>query len=86
MVVPATRRIPMDIDDWAQNTGIAPVRTVLVQDSAVENVLDLGKAERAPLIVCGSRQLDLLDRVFASSMASDLARLADRAIAVVPTS
>jgi nucleotide-binding universal stress UspA family protein len=86
IVMPVTRRIPMDVDDWARSAGIEPVRTLLAEGGAIENVLDLGRAEHAPLIVCGSRQLDLLDRVFASSMASDLARLADRAVAVVPTS
>lgn len=79
------RRIPADVDDWAKSVGLGAARTILAEGRIVENVLDIAKREDAPLIVCGSRGLNAFDRVFISSTASDLARLADRPVAVVPS-
>jgi nucleotide-binding universal stress UspA family protein len=36
------------------------------------------------MLVVGSRQLSLAERIFSSSVGSDLARLADRPVLVVP--
>jgi nucleotide-binding universal stress UspA family protein len=86
VVVPAPpRRIPADVDDWAESVGLRAGRTRLGEGSVVENVLDIAKLEDAPLIVCGSRGLDAVDRIFVSSTGMELARLADRPVAVVPS-
>jgi nucleotide-binding universal stress UspA family protein len=86
LVVPAPpRRIPADVDDWAKSVGLGSAHTLLAEGDLVENVLDIAKRQDAPLIVCGSRGLSTFDRIFTSSAAMDLARLADRPVAVVPS-
>lgn len=80
------RRIPADVDDWAKAAGLGGARTVLAEGDIVESMLSIAKREDAPLIVCGSRGLSTVDRIFASSTATDLARLADRPVIVVPSS
>ena len=86
VVVPTPpRRIPADVDDWAKQVGLAAARTILAEGRIVENVLDIAKRQDAPLVVCGSRGLNAFDRIFMSSTATDLARLADRPVVVVPS-
>ncbi len=80
------RRIPADVDDWAKAAGLGGARTVLAEGDTVESMLSIAKREDAPLIVCGSRGMSTVDRIFASSTATDLARLADRPVVVVPSS
>jgi nucleotide-binding universal stress UspA family protein len=84
-VVPTrSRRIPADVDDWAREAGLAGVATRLAEGPTVEGVLQFARSEDASMIVCGSRRLDLVDRIFMSSTGTDLARLADRPVLVVP--
>jgi len=84
-VVPSLpRRIPADVDEWAAAVGLDRARTRLAEGPLVENIFDVAKLEHAPLIVCGSRGLDRFDRIFVSSTGVELARLADRPVAVVP--
>jgi nucleotide-binding universal stress UspA family protein len=85
MVPSQPRRIPADVDDWVKSVGIPGARTRLAEGSLIENVLDIAKREDAPMIVCGSRGLDRFDRIFVSSTGVELARLADRPVAIVPT-
>jgi nucleotide-binding universal stress UspA family protein len=84
IVVDLPRRIPADVDAWAQNVGLGGARTHLAAGPLVENVLDIARVEDSPMIICGSRGLGTFDRIFVSSSSIDLARLADRPVAVVP--
>jgi len=79
------RRVPADVDAWIQSVAIGEARTRLAEGPVLENLLDIAKLEDAPLIVCGSRGLDRFDRIFVSSAGVELARLADRPVAVVPS-
>jgi len=77
-------RIPADVDDWASAHDVGPARTMLAEGDVLDNLLEIVRREDAPLLVCGSRRLSLADRIVTSSVGTDLARLADRAVLVVP--
>lgn len=77
-------RIPADVDDWASAHELGMVRTILAQGDVLDNLLAIARQEDAPLLVAGSRRLSLADRIVTSSVGTDLARLADRAVLVVP--
>lgn len=81
----APLRAPQIVDDWAIEVGLGTLRTHFTGGRLVENLLRLAALEDAALFVCGSRGLDLLDRVFLTSTGSDLARLSDRPVVVVPS-
>jgi nucleotide-binding universal stress UspA family protein len=78
------RRDIDDVERWLAEHEIPVARAEISREPVVEGVLALARSEDAPIVVCGSRRLDTADRVFTSSMASDLARFADRAVLVVP--
>jgi nucleotide-binding universal stress UspA family protein len=85
VVLTLPHRVPADVDAWAQSVELGSARTRLAEGRLVENVLDIAKLEDSPLIICGSRGLGTFDRIFVSSSGLDLARLADRAVVVVPS-
>lgn len=47
-------------------------------------LLDVARGVQASMIVCGSRRLSLVERVFESSVGTELAARADRPVVVVP--
>jgi nucleotide-binding universal stress UspA family protein len=62
------------------------VRSLVVRGPTAHGVLETAVREKACMIVTGSRQLSLLDRIFTSSVGGDLAALASIPVAVVPAS
>jgi len=60
------------------------VRSLVVRGPTAHGVLETAAREKACMIVTGSRQLSLLDRIFTSSVGGDLAALASIPVVVVP--
>ncbi len=79
------RRTPVDVERWVRENEIPASRTHLVEDAVVEGLLAVAHHEKAAILACGSRRLGTVDRIFTSSVGTDLARLADRPVLVVPT-
>jgi nucleotide-binding universal stress UspA family protein len=73
-----------DVERWKRAQGVT-ARARLSDKGIVDGVLDAARDEDAALVVCGSRRLGTVDRIFGSSTGSDLARLSDRAVLVVPS-
>jgi nucleotide-binding universal stress UspA family protein len=80
---PAPRAVASDVVQWAEQQGLAPATTALVAGTVPDGVIAHAHLVDAPLVVCGSRRLSLVERIFASSTASDLARWCDRPVVVV---
>jgi len=79
------RRTLADVDAWVREHQLAVARTTLSAEGVVEGLLEEASREHAPILVCGSRRLSVLDRIFTSSMGTDLARFADVPVLVVPS-
>lgn len=80
------RRTSADVSRWVRSNGLAEPTEIQIGDGDVaERLIDEGHRVSAPIVVVGSRELDVVDRVFSSSVASALARNADRPVLVVPT-
>jgi nucleotide-binding universal stress UspA family protein len=79
------RRTMADVQHWVQEHEIAVGRTRLVDDSVVEGLIAIAYHEKAAMLACGSRRLGTIDRIFTSSVGTDLARLAERPVLVVPS-
>lgn len=73
-----------DVIAWARHHELEPTRVRLSRGDVLDQVLAIASEERSPLVVVGSRRLSLGERIFGSSVGTDLARVADRAVAVVP--
>jgi nucleotide-binding universal stress UspA family protein len=74
------------LDAWAKEHGLGDsVRVVHVGDP-VSDVAVFAKEEQASLVVCGSRRVGTLARLFGHSVASELAAVASVPVAVVPSS
>jgi nucleotide-binding universal stress UspA family protein len=79
------RRVPADVSSWVERNGLPQPTEIQIGDGdVVERLIDEASRVAAPIVVVGSRELDVVDRVFSSSVASALARNADRAVLVVP--
>lgn len=69
---------------WLGEHGASGVAYRIEEGGAAETVFAVAERLGAVVIVCGSRRLSLAERLFTSSMGSDLAAHADRPVVVVP--
>lgn len=69
--------------DWAARLGVK-ARVHVVDGPLVRGLAVAAVRERACLLVCGSRRLSLVERIFTSSVGSEVAATAPMAVAVVP--
>lgn len=74
----------VELRAWMKRHGLRGTALVLPGGDVVDRMSELADREDAPLVVCGSRQLSLAERVFSASVGSTLAAFANRPIAVVP--
>jgi nucleotide-binding universal stress UspA family protein len=73
-----------DIEAWIAANDLAPATAQLVEGDTVERLMELARKHEAPFVVCGSRRLSMVERIFSSSVGMELARHADRGVLVVP--
>ncbi|HET6582000.1 MAG TPA: universal stress protein [Nannocystaceae bacterium] len=73
-----------DLQHWKATHGVAEAASVVAHGDIVARLTAIAEVEGAPMIVCGSRVLGTLERVFATSVATDLSCWAECAIAIVP--
>jgi nucleotide-binding universal stress UspA family protein len=69
---------------WDAENEVGADRRVVDAGLVITRLVDLAERERACMVVCGSRSLNALERVFTSSVATDLAAAARVPVAVVP--
>lgn len=79
-----SRRTRADVEQWCTAQGIVPAQTLLSHGPVVDDLLGHARTTDACMIVCGSRRLAILDRVFTSSVGTDVARVTDRPVLIVP--
>lgn len=68
---------------WLEERGLVG-RLVVRGGEALTAVLSTAASEAAPFLVCGSRQLSAVERIFGLSLSSDLAAQAAIPVLVVP--
>jgi nucleotide-binding universal stress UspA family protein len=73
-----------DVVGWTRHQSLEPARVRLAHGDVLDRVLEIADDEHAPFIVCGSRLLSASERIFTSSIGTDLARVAERPVLVVP--
>jgi nucleotide-binding universal stress UspA family protein len=73
------------IGQWAARSGLEDLPLELRVGHVPVELVALAREHHATMIVCGSRRLSLLERVFTSSVGSELAAHADRPVVVVPS-
>jgi nucleotide-binding universal stress UspA family protein len=79
---------PRTLDEvraWTTAHALPEAQPHVAHGERVAAVVAEARACDAPLVVCGSRGLGLVDRIFASSMASALASAAHCPVLVVPS-
>lgn len=79
-----SRRSRADVEQWCAAQGITPAQALLSHGAVVDDLLEHARRADACMIVCGSRRLAILDRVFTSSVGTDLSRVTDRPVLLVP--
>lgn len=73
-----------DLQQWKTTHGLAESASVVAHGDIVARLSAIAEVEGAPIVVCGSRGLSTVERVFATSVATDLSCWAECAIAIVP--
>ncbi len=68
---------------WVASHGVE-ARIIVAEGPVVRALWTAAVAERACLLVCGSRRLSLLERIFTSSVGAELAASSPIAVAIVP--
>lgn len=77
-------RAQQELTAWLDANGAGECSATVVEGNVVPVVLGEADARQAVAIVCGSRQLSLVDRIFQSSIGGVLAGTARVPVAVVP--
>jgi nucleotide-binding universal stress UspA family protein len=72
-----------DLHGWMREHALEDAPAVVGEGDVVARLLGIAAEERAPMIVCGSRHLGVGQRIFTSSVATELSRHASCAVAVV---
>ena len=72
------------LEEFVKRHELGDVRMLRPSGSAVDQLLELSRKERASLLVCGSRRLSAVERIFEGSTGSMLAANADVPVFVVP--
>jgi nucleotide-binding universal stress UspA family protein len=73
-----------DLQHWKAAHGVPDAASIVAHGDVVARLTAIAEIEGAPMIVCGSRVLGVVERVFATSVATDLSCWAECAIAIVP--
>lgn len=73
------------IGEWAASHGLDGLPLALRVGHVPVELVAFARERQATMIVCGSRRLSLLERLFTSSVGSELAAHADRPVVVVPS-
>jgi nucleotide-binding universal stress UspA family protein len=73
------------ITAWTKAHGLDDLPLELRVGHAPVELVTLARERHASMLVCGSRRLSLMDRLFSSSVGSELAAHADRPVVVVPS-
>lgn len=70
---------------WVESQGLRSASPRRGEGPVVDALLACAREEDSPVVVVGSRMLSLAQRVFKASVGTDLARLANRMVVVVPS-
>jgi nucleotide-binding universal stress UspA family protein len=73
-----------DLQTWKATHGLGDAGAVVAHGDIVARLTAIAEVEGSPMIVCGSRGLGALERVFVTSIATDLSCWAGTTIAIVP--
>jgi nucleotide-binding universal stress UspA family protein len=84
MPIPMKPRTLEDVERWCGQHQLRSASSTLLEGDVVDRLLHCARRVHAPLLVCGSRQLGLGERIFSSSVASELAARSEAAVLVVP--
>ncbi|KIG18368.1 Universal stress protein family protein [Enhygromyxa salina] len=72
------------LERWASQHGITGLRGVVTEGIVPDELGRLAKAEDALMVVTGSRKLNAIERLFVTSVGSELSASAPCPVAVVP--
>lgn len=72
------------LERWATQHGITGLRGIVSEGMVAEELTRLGESEDALMLVTGSRKLNALERMFVTSVGSELAASATCPVVVVP--
>ncbi len=73
-----------DVEAWQRSHGLEGASAIIAHGDPVARLSAIAEVEGAPIVVCGSRLLGTVERVFVTSVATDLSCWAGVAIAIVP--
>jgi nucleotide-binding universal stress UspA family protein len=72
------------LETWKRDQGLQSASTILATGDVVGRMVAIAKEERVPLVVCGSRRMNAVARIFNASVGSTLAGYCTCPVAVVP--
>jgi nucleotide-binding universal stress UspA family protein len=78
------RKAHHELDQWATQYDLGEARRSVVEGAVGPRLREVAQTAGASMIVVGSRRLSAIDRIFASSIGTELAASATMPVAVVP--
>lgn len=78
------RQVRQRLDKWLGEHNLQSHESRILEGSTVVELAHLGQELDACMIVCGSRHLSVVERLFSASTGTALAGMAAQAVAIVP--
>lgn len=79
------KQVRKRLDAWLDEHKLSQHESRILEGATVMELAALGNELDASLLVCGSRKLSAVERLFSASTGTALAGLAGQAVAIVPT-
>ncbi|MBX7078553.1 MAG: universal stress protein [Nannocystaceae bacterium] len=73
-----------DLKAWMANHGLESAAAIVSHGDVIARLTSIAEVEGSPMIVCGSRGMGTLERMFITSVGTDLSCWARAAVAMVP--
>lgn len=78
------RQVRQRLDKWLDERNLGAHESRILEGATVIELAHLGQELDACMIVCGSRELSVVERLFSASTGTALAGMAAQAVAIVP--
>jgi nucleotide-binding universal stress UspA family protein len=74
------------LEAWKKQHGLQDSPSIVASGDVIGRVVAISREEKAPLVVCGSRRMSTVERIFNASVGSALAAYCTCPVAIVPPS
>jgi nucleotide-binding universal stress UspA family protein len=71
------------LEAWKRDQGLSDCPSIVASGDVIGRIVAISREEKSPLVVCGSRKMSTVERLFNASVGSSLAAYCTCPVAIV---